>query len=158
MKKVQHDSYMVRTFLEYVAYHTRCVVPGSSRVVLRAGVSSQGTFLIVLASRYNTQEAPAENPFPYGSRIKLTHPPAPPFPSPPHPANKQLYGRSVGGDCDALRILSTDTKFYNLRGHGGNLDMMNTTVTSWDTAVNGVRQGGDYSLTTDDTLPRSYIR
>lgn len=70
----------------------------------------------------------------------------------------QLYGTEIGGDCSELRIKSTDDVFYNLRGHGGSLDMMNTKITSWDTDNNAVHEPSDYSETSDDTKPRSYIR
>ena len=72
----------------------------------------------------------------------------------------QLHGSKSGGDCDALRIQSTDDVFFNLRGHGGNLDILDTVITSWDTdlAVPGVRDTADYSIETDDADPRSYIR
>ncbi|CAN0456560.1 unnamed protein product, partial [Hapterophycus canaliculatus] len=57
----------------------------------------------------------------------------------------QLHGSASGGDCDALRIKSTETEFFNLRGHGGSLDFLDTIVTSWDTdlAVPGVRDTAD---------------
>lgn len=72
----------------------------------------------------------------------------------------KLHGSASGGDCDALRIQSTDSTYFNLRGHGGNLDILDTIVTSWDTdlAVPGVRDTADYSIATDDAEPRSYIR
>ncbi|CAM9761421.1 unnamed protein product [Ectocarpus sp. 8 AP-2014] len=72
----------------------------------------------------------------------------------------QLHGSASGGDCDALRIKSTDTEFFNLRGHGGNLDFLDTNITSWDTdlAVPNVRASGDYDTVDDDADPRSYIR
>lgn len=72
----------------------------------------------------------------------------------------QLHGSESGGDCDALRIQSTDTIFFNLRGHGGSLDILDTVITSWDTdlATPGVRDTADYTIETDDTEPRSYIR
>ncbi|CAM9884349.1 unnamed protein product [Scytosiphon promiscuus] len=72
----------------------------------------------------------------------------------------ELHGSASGGDCDALRILSTDTTIHNMRGHGGNLDFMDTIITSWDTglAVPGVRDTADHTTTEDDTDPRSYIR
>ncbi|CAN0343007.1 unnamed protein product, partial [Ectocarpus sp. 12 AP-2014] len=72
----------------------------------------------------------------------------------------QLHGSASGGDCDALRIKSTDTEFFNLRGHGGSLDFLDTNITSWDTdlAVPNVRASGDYNSVDDDADPRSYIR
>ncbi|CAN0190743.1 unnamed protein product [Ectocarpus sp. 6 AP-2014] len=71
----------------------------------------------------------------------------------------QLHGSASGGDCDALRIKSTDTEFFNLRGHGGSLDFLDTNITSWDTdlAVPNVRASGDYDSVDDDADPRSYI-
>ncbi|CAM9371905.1 unnamed protein product [Choristocarpus tenellus] len=56
-----------------------------------------------------------------------------------HGITLQIYGTDVGGDCDALRILSTDSMFFNLRGHGGSLDFLNTLVTSWDTGTKDPR-------------------
>eukprot|EP00752_Nemacystus_decipiens_P011709 g10390.t1 len=76
-----------------------------------------------------------------------------------HGVTLQLHGTVSGGDCDALRIQSTDTVFFNLRGHGGNIDILDTVITSWDTDLDvpGVRDTADYSIETDDTEPRSYI-
>ena len=49
-----------------------------------------------------------------------------------------VHGTSVGGDCNHLRMLSNSKKFINLRAHGGSLDFMNTTVTSWDDSTSSV--------------------
>lgn len=72
----------------------------------------------------------------------------------------QLHGSASGGDCDALRILSTNTQYFNLRGHGGNIDILDTIITSWDTdlPVPGPRDTADYTTEDDDKDPRSYIR
>ncbi|CAM9449094.1 unnamed protein product [Scytosiphon promiscuus] len=44
-----------------------------------------------------------------------------------------VHGLSIGGDADVLRIKSTSSEFYELRGYGGSLSFKSTTVTSWDT-------------------------
>lgn len=43
------------------------------------------------------------------------------------------------GDCDELRIQSTDDYFHEIRGHGGSLYFKDTLVTSWDTDTGAVR-------------------
>lgn len=45
----------------------------------------------------------------------------------------EVHGSAAGGDCDVLRIKSTDDDYYEVRGYGGNLSFRNTVVTSWDT-------------------------
>ena len=44
----------------------------------------------------------------------------------------EIYGTSVGGDCDYLKLKSDPTGHVYVRAHGGSLDITNTTVTSWD--------------------------
>ncbi|CAM9773108.1 unnamed protein product, partial [Discosporangium mesarthrocarpum] len=61
----------------------------------------------------------------------------------------QVYG-GAAGDAQALRMLSTDSEFFNLRGYGGSLDFLDTTVTSWDS------DGAPRPLN-DITVGRSYI-
>ncbi|CAM9805394.1 unnamed protein product, partial [Discosporangium mesarthrocarpum] len=65
----------------------------------------------------------------------------------------QLWG-GEGGDCQELRIRSTDSEFYNLRGHGGNLDIRDTKVFGWDDDLGGVRV---HPNGTDGSDPRSYV-
>eukprot|EP00752_Nemacystus_decipiens_P017747 g15914.t1 len=62
----------------------------------------------------------------------------------------ELHGSDAGGDCDVLRIESTDDKYFELRGYGGNLSFRNTIVTSWDTDAGEEREY--------DGEPRSFIR
>lgn len=50
----------------------------------------------------------------------------------------EIYGTSVGGDCDYLKMKSDSTGHVYVRAHGGSLDIMDTKVTSWDLEVNGV--------------------
>lgn len=45
-----------------------------------------------------------------------------------------VHGTAIGGDCDYLRIKSTSSEYYEVRGYGGNLSFMSTKVTSWDTS------------------------
>ena len=40
----------------------------------------------------------------------------------------QVYGASVGGDANELRLLSTNDTYFNLRAHGGSLDFLSTKV------------------------------
>ena len=40
----------------------------------------------------------------------------------------QVHGKSVGGDADELRLLSTSKTYINLRAHGGSLDFVSTKV------------------------------
>lgn len=51
-----------------------------------------------------------------------------------------VHGLSIGGDADVLRIESTSSDFYEVRGHGGSLSFHTTKVTSWDTSNNEERQ------------------
>ncbi|CAM9458502.1 unnamed protein product, partial [Hapterophycus canaliculatus] len=44
-----------------------------------------------------------------------------------------VHGTDIGGDADVLRIKSTSSEFYELRGYGGSLSFKSTKVTSWDT-------------------------
>lgn len=44
-----------------------------------------------------------------------------------------IHGTSIGGDTDVLRIESTSSDYYELRGYGGSLSFHTTKVTSWDT-------------------------
>lgn len=39
-----------------------------------------------------------------------------------------MWGNASDGDCDELRLMSTNETFINLRGHGGSLDFENTKV------------------------------
>lgn len=39
-----------------------------------------------------------------------------------------VWGKSYGGDADVLRIHSTSTKYFNLRGYGGSLSFVYTMV------------------------------
>ena len=39
-----------------------------------------------------------------------------------------IHGTSIGGDCDVLRIESTDDDYYEIRAHGGSLSFKNTKV------------------------------
>ncbi|CAM9392267.1 unnamed protein product [Discosporangium mesarthrocarpum] len=50
---------------------------------------------------------------------------------------------------EELRIESTETRFHNLRGHGGSLYFSGAVVTSWDLSVGGPREAYD--------VGRSYI-
>jgi len=46
----------------------------------------------------------------------------------------EIYGTSVGGDCDYLKLKSDSTGHVYVRAHGGSLDIMDTKVTSWDSS------------------------
>jgi len=50
----------------------------------------------------------------------------------------EIYGTSVGGDCDYLKMKSDSQGSVFIRAHGGSLDISNTKVTSWDMSINGV--------------------
>ncbi|CAM9179603.1 unnamed protein product [Pylaiella littoralis] len=67
----------------------------------------------------------------------------------------KLWGSVAGGDTDELRLKSApavdggNATVINLRGHGGNIDILHTKVVSWDTEAN------DYDMNESDG--RSYI-
>lgn len=44
----------------------------------------------------------------------------------------EIKGSSVGGSADEFRLLSSSSKFVNLRAHGGSLDIDSTRIFSWD--------------------------
>jgi len=39
-----------------------------------------------------------------------------------------IHGTGAGGDCDVLRIESTDDDYYEIRGYGGSISFKETTV------------------------------
>lgn len=39
-----------------------------------------------------------------------------------------VHGTSIGGDCDVLRIESTDDTYHEVRGYGGSLSFKSTKV------------------------------
>lgn len=52
----------------------------------------------------------------------------------------QLYGTSLGGDVDELRLQSNNTNanaFVNISADWGSIDIRSTKITSWDDAVSG---------------------
>lgn len=51
-----------------------------------------------------------------------------------------VHGTSIGGDADVLRIKSTSSEFYEVRGYGGSLSFQSTKVTSWDTGSGSERE------------------
>lgn len=51
-----------------------------------------------------------------------------------------VHGTSIGGDADVLRIKSTGSEYYELRGYGGSLSFKSTKVTSWDTGAGAERE------------------
>lgn len=44
-----------------------------------------------------------------------------------------VHGEDNGGDANVLRIKSTSSEYYEVRGYGGSLSFHSTKVTSWDT-------------------------
>lgn len=50
----------------------------------------------------------------------------------------QIYGTRSGGDCDYLKLKSDVEGHVYIRAHGGSLDLVNTTVTSWGLQQNSV--------------------
>jgi poly(beta-D-mannuronate) C5 epimerase len=71
-------------------------------------------------------------------------------------ARLKLYGPAIGGDVAELRLKSDNTttnagEFVELRADWGWLDIRNTKITSWDSAVNGPD-------TETATYRRAYVR
>ncbi len=69
-------------------------------------------------------------------------------------AKLKLYGSSIGGDVDYLKLKSDNTTDPNnyvfIRADHGTLDIRSTKITSWDTAANNVD-------TETDTYGRAFI-
>lgn len=50
----------------------------------------------------------------------------------------EIFGTSVGGDCDYLKMKSDNTGHVYIRAHGGSLDILSTEVSSWDMSKGSV--------------------